>query len=261
MDLAADTPPANADAREMLAYVTAATHGEAAVRQRAQSAIDSDLIRDPHARLLAGQERYTPGHFHSIQNHLGALRIEDALFVPPPPAEVERLMSDLDSLFHYQPDGNRVTSVLMRAAIAHVQFEAIHPFIDGNGRIGRMLLAENEPPIHLATFLKIRQRDYGNALREARMRLNWVPWVTLFLECVIASCRHTGQIIDELDDLQGQWRAQLSASRKRRHATVWRVVVLLIGQPVITAREVVRQLSVTFPAANGAIACFRRIRC
>ena len=259
MDLAADTPPANADARETLAYVTAATYGEAAVRKRGQAAIDSELIRDLHARLLAGQDRHTPGHFRTIQNHIGALRIEDALFVPPPPAEVERLMADLDSLFDYQPDGNMLTSVLMRAAIAHVQFEAIHPFIDGNGRIGRMLLplmllAEEEPPIHLATFLKIRQRDYGNALREAQMRLNWVPWVTLFLECVIASCRHTGQIIDELDDLQGQWSAQLSASRKRRHATVWRIVALLIGQPVLTAKEVARQLNVTFPAANDAIA-------
>jgi Fic family protein len=71
---------------------------------------------------------------------------------------------------------------------------------------------------------------------------------------VIASCRHTGQIIDELDDLQGQWSAQLSASRKRRHATVWRIVALLIGQPVLTAKEVARQLNVTFPAANDAIA-------
>lgn len=259
MDLAGDIPQVNVDACETLAYVAAATYGEERVRQQGQAALNSQLIQELHGRLMGGQARYTPGHFRTIQNHIGGLSLEQAMFVPPPSTEVKRLMSDLETLLQYQPDGNMVTSILMRAAIAHVQFEAIHPFIDGNGRIGRMLLpmmlqADGEPPIHLATFLKIRQRDYYAALRDAQMRLSWAPWVSLFLECVIASCRHTGHIIEVLDDLQVQWSVQLSARRRRLDATVWRVADILVGQPVITANEVARQLSVTFPAANDAIA-------
>lgn len=259
MDMLDDVPPVNADASETLAYVNAATYGDEQIREHGQAALNCNLIRELHGRLLNGQARYTPGQFKTAQNHIGGVRIEHALFVPPPPSEVDRLMSDLETLLQYQPDGNMVTSILMRAAIAHVQFEAIHPFIDGNGRIGRVLLplmlqADGEPPIHLATFLKLRHRDYYDALRAAQMKLIWGPWVTLFLECIIASCRHTGQLIEEFDDLQARWSVQLKERRKRADATVWRVVDLLVGQPVITANAVARQLRVTFPAANDAIA-------
>lgn len=259
MDLADEAIPADADAGETLAYVDAATFGEEAVRARSQSALTRQLLLDLHARLMAGNPRAQPGRFRTTQNHLGGPRIEDAVFVPPPPGEVERLMADLEGLLQYAPEGNLVSSILMRAAIAHAQFEAIHPFTDGNGRIGRMLLplmlqAEGEPPIHLATFLKRRQGEYYEKLRAAQMRLDWTPWVGLFLDSVIASCRHTGQLIVEIDDIQTAWNEQLQARRKRRHATIWRVAELLPGQPVITAKEAARQLQVTFPAANDAIA-------
>lgn len=259
MDLGDDAAPDDADAGTTLAYVAAASHGEAAVTARGQAALDLDLIRTLHAHLMAAYPRATPGWFRTLQNHIGGLRIEQAVFVPPPPGEVEHLMADLVNLLHYAPEGNMMSSVLMRAAIVHAQFEATHPFIDGNGRIGRLLLplmlqAEDEPPIHLATFLKIRQREYYEALREAQMRLNWSPWVQLFLDCVIASCRHTGLIVAEIDDLQTAWAEQLRARRKRRHATIWRVLELLPGQPVLSAKEAARQLDVTFPAANDAIA-------
>jgi Fic family protein len=259
MDLSDEAAPENADAGETLAYVDAATHGEAAVRAHGQSALNQQLLLDLHARLMAGNPRAQPGRFRTVQTHIGGLRIENAVFIPPPPGEVERLMADLEGLLQYAPEGNLVSSVLMRAAIAHAQFEAIHPFTDGNGRIGRMLLplmlqAEGEPPIHLATFLKLRQREYYEKLRTAQMRLDWTPWVGLFLDSVIASCRHTGQLVLEIDDIQAGWNEQLQARRKRRHATIWRVVELLPGQPVITAKEAARQLQVTFPAANDALA-------
>lgn len=259
MDLADKAIPADADASETLAYVDAATFGEEAVRAHGQSALTRQLLLKLHARLMAGSPRAQPGHFRTVQNHIGGLRIEDAVFIPPPPGEVERLMADLEDLLQYAPEGNLVSSILMRAAIAHAQFEAIHPFTDGNGRIGRMLLplmlqAEDEPPIHLATFLKRRQGEYYEKLRAAQMRLDWTPWVSLFLDSVIASCRHTGQLVVEIDDIQAGWNEQFQARRKRRHATIWRVAELLPGQPVITAKEAARQLQVTFPAANDAIA-------
>jgi Fic family protein len=259
MDLGDEPAAGDADAGETLAYVNASSHGDEAIRERGQSALTRQLLLELHARLMAGNPRAQPGRFRTVQNHIGGLRIEDAAFVPPPPGEVERLMADLEGLLQYEPEGNLVSSVLMRAAIAHVQFEAIHPFTDGNGRVGRMLLplmlqAEDEPPIHLASFLKRRQGEYYEKLRAAQMRLDWTPWVGLFLDSVIASCRHTGQLILEIDGIRAGWNALLQARRKRRHATIWRIVELLPGQPVITAKEAARQLQVTFPAANDALA-------
>ncbi len=259
MDLGDDANLGDADAGETLAYVDAATHGEEIVRAQGQSALNRQLLLDLHARLMAGNPRALPGRYRAGQTYIGGPRIENAVFIPPPPGEIEHLMADLENLLHYAPEGNLVSSILMRAAIAHAQFEAIHPFTDGNGRIGRMLLplmlqAEGEPPIHLASFLKRRQGEYYEKLRAAQMRLDWTPWVGFFLDSIIASCRHTGQLIVEIDDIQAGWTEQLQARRKRRHATIWRVAELLPGQPVITAKEAARQLQVTFPAANDAIA-------
>lgn len=104
---------------------------------------------------------------------------------------------------------------------------------DGNGRVGRLLLplmfkAEGAPPIHLATFLKVRQREYYDALLAAQTRLNWSPWVCLFLECVIASCQHTIRLFESLHATQGRWRDRIAATRRCRHATILQVADMLL---------------------------------
>jgi Fic family protein len=167
-------------------------------------------------------------------------------------------MEDLQRLLNYEPEGVAVVSILLRAAIAHAQFEAIHPFRDGNGRTGRLLIplmfkADGAPPIHLASFLKLRQREYYDGLWRVQTRLEWAPWIHLFLESVIASCRHTMQIFDHLQVIQARWKGVLTAKAKRRHATVWKVAELLLGQPVVTVNAVSSRLGVTFPAANDAV--------
>jgi Fic family protein len=167
-------------------------------------------------------------------------------------------MDDLLGLLQYEAEGVAVTSILLRAAIAHVQFEAIHPFLDGNGRVGRLLLplmfkAEGAPPIHLASFLKLRQQEYYNALLQVQTRLVWEPWIRLFLESVIASCRHTTRLFEDLQTIQGRWQSILTEQSKRRHATIWRVTELLLGQPVVTVNSIAGRLGVTFPAANDAV--------
>ena len=199
-----------------------------------------------------------PGEWRTVQNYIG-IRLETATYVPPPVSELQRLMNDLQGLLGYDPDGMMHVSILMRAAIAHVQFEAIHPFLDGNGRVGRLLLplmfkAEGAPPIHLATFLKVRRREYYEALLEVQTRKNWAPWIRVFLECVVASCRHTIQLFDGLQRIQASWTTRIAATGRRRHATIWRVADMLLGQPLVTANKVSERLAVSFPAANDAIA-------
>lgn len=170
-------------------------------------------------------------------------------------------MTDLDRLIRYRrdPESHHELGVLARATIVHAQFEAIHPFVDGNGRIGRLLfplmfLGDGGLPIHVATFLKRRQHEYYDALLEVQMKLRWAPWVELFLECLVASCRHTVQLLGDLRNIAERWQGRLKARRARRHATVWRVADVLLGQPVVTVTALAKRLNVTFPSANAAVA-------
>lgn len=246
------------DADETLGYVRAFALGSREVDRRGQAALDLEMLQSLHAKLLEAQDQFAPGHWRTIQNHIG-MRLETARYVPPPAAEVPRLMADLAGLLQYEPDGVVEVSILMRAGIAHAQFEAIHPFLDGNGRTGRLLLplmlkAAGAPPVHLATFLKLRQDEYYDALWQAQVRLNWTPWMRLFLESVVASCRHTVQVFADLRIIQDRWQAVLAEKGKRRHAAIWGVTHLLLGQPVVTVNAVAERLGVTFPAANDAIA-------
>lgn len=247
----------NADARETFAYVRAYMAGCTAVEQRGVQALNGEMITGLHRVLMADQARAMPGELRTVQNYIG-MPPEMARFVPPPADHVPALLADLIGLLQYEPDGVLQVSVLMRAAIAHARFEAIHPFLDGNGRTGRLLLplmfmAAGEPPIHLATFLKVRQREYYDALLEVQMRLNWEPWLRLFLECVIASARHTVQLFSVLAVIRQRWQGVLTDQRKRRHATIWRAIELLLGQPIITVGELARRLETAFPAANTAV--------
>jgi hypothetical protein len=117
-----------------------------------------------------------------------------------------------------------------------------------------MFLDQGGLPIHLATFLKCRQREYYDALLEVQMKLRWQAWVELFLECTVASCRHTVHLLRELRAIAERWRARLTARRTRSHAAIWRVVDLLLGQPVVTVNVLVERLKVTFPSANAPVA-------
>ena len=257
------TPDAvsDSDAEETLNYVRAYTLGVVQVRKQRQLALDGAQIRAMHGHLMSGNPRATPGQLRRVQNFIGGLKIEQARFIPPPPEEVPRLMTDLDRLIRYPPDpeSHYDLSLLSRAAIVHAQFEAIHPFVDGNGRVGRllfplMLLADGGHPIHLATFLKCRQREYYDALLDVQMKLHWSPWIELFLECTIASCRHTVHLLRELRTVAERWQERLKTRGTRKHASVWRVAHLLLGQPVVTVTSLVERLKVTFPSANAAVA-------
>ena len=262
-ELEVGTPDAiaNADADQTLNYLRAYTLGATRVREQGGRALDTRLICTLHSQLMSGEVRAAPGEFRSIQNFIGGLKMEQARFIPPPPADVPRLMADLDRVIRYEPDpeSHYQIHVLTRALIAHAQFEAIHPFIDGNGRVGRLLfplmfLGNADLPIHLATFLKQRQREYYDALLEVQMKLRWSAWIELFLECTVASCRHTVSLLRELGRIAERWRERLKARPTRKHAVVWRVTELLLGQPVVTVSALVERLEASFPSVNAAVA-------
>ncbi len=262
-EIEAGTPEAmaNADAQQTLSYLHAYTMGVSRVRTKGTGALDTRLICSLHGQLMKGNPRAVPGKLREIQNFIGGLKFESARFIPPPPAQVPRLMAGLDRLIRDEPDPESHVrfGVLTRAAVVHAHFEAIHPFVDGNGRVGRMLLplmflGDGEQPVHLATFLKRRQQEYYDALLRVQMRLDWSDWVELFLQSVIASCRHTVHLLGDLRTLAEQWRERLQKRRVRKHAAVWPLTDLLLGQPVVTVNALTDRLNVSFQAANAAVA-------
>jgi len=262
-ELEVGTPDAviDVDADQTLNYLRAYMLGTAQVQAQGRRALDTRLICAMHSQLMNGEPRAVPGEFRGVQNFIGGLKMEHARFIPPPPAEVPRLMADLDRLIRYEtdPESHYQINVLSRAPIVHAQFEAIHPFVDGNGRVGRLLfplmfLGDGDLPIHLATFLKRRQREYYDALLEVQIKLRWAAWIKLFLECTVASCRHTVHLLRELGNIANRWRERLEARRTRKHAVVWRLTDLLLGQPVVTVNALVERLQVPFQSANAAVA-------
>lgn len=176
------------DVTEVSNYVAALEHG--LVRLREGFPLCNRLLREIHARLLASGRgaQKQPGEFRTTQNWLGGTRPGNAQFVPPPPQEVEPCMGALERYLH-APDA---PGALVKAALAHVQFETIHPFLDGNGRVGRLLIALilhhdgvlRQPLLYLSLYFKQHRAEYYRQLDAVRHTGDWETWLDFFLEGV-----------------------------------------------------------------------------
>jgi Fic family protein len=244
-------------------YVKALEYGLQEMARGGIAALTVDLIRELHARLMEGVRAYgdPPGEFRTRQNWIGGIRIYDAKFVPPPPARVPECLQDLVGLLQYVPDEEDFFEVplVMRMAIVHAQFETIHPFLDGNGRVGRILLplmlaAEGYPPVYLAGFLKANQEIYYQTLGAVQLRGEWTEWVRFLATGVEIACRESIQTATELSALLGSWKERIASLKLRADAAANRLPDLLIGTPVVTANQVRQALEIAFPAANRALA-------
>jgi len=248
------------DVAVTLNYVDALKHGIRVVAPRGREGLTRGLISELHARLMAGVEEYpdTPGEVRSVQVWVGGRTIYEATLVPPPPEAVPAALDDLVARLTGRPSPERPyeVSIVMRMAIAHAQFEAIHPFRDGNGRVGRlipplMLVAEGSQPVYLAGALMRARGDYNRLLAGVQLRGEWAPWVAFFAECVIDGCSESIRLAKELLALREGWLGRLS--RVRSHATARSLADELLGQPVVTAPLMARRLGVSYRVANGAV--------
>jgi Fic family protein len=212
---------------EPLNYVQAMAHGLA--RVEGGFPLSSRLLREIHEVLVSDARggQMAPGEFRTTQNWIGGTRPGNARFVPPPPRDVIPAMSDLERFLHDQP---AQTPILLKAALAHAQFETIHPFLDGNGRLGRLLVtlllcAEarvlSRPVLYLSLYLKRNRDEYYERLQRVRTHGEWEEWVRFFLEGVIdvaASATDTTRRLVEIVDrdrrrIQSLGRAATSAAR------------------------------------------------
>jgi Fic family protein len=228
------------DVEEVSNYVAALRHG--LKRLSDGFPLSLRLITEMHSVLLntgRGKER-TPGEFRRTQNWIGGTRPGNAVYVPPP---VEQLMDCLSQFEQFLHDKHEPTPALLKAAMAHVQFETIHPFLDGNGRLGRLLITLllcwkkmlKEPMLYLSLYLKAHRQQYYELLNNVRLNGDWEAWLEFFAEAVISTARQAVDTARRLVVLSAQDREAISGLG-RISGSVLRVHQGLLEHPIVTAK-------------------------
>lgn len=245
------------DVVEVSNYVAALDHG--LTRLRAGFPLSNRLIREIHGVLLSrgrgsGKD---PGEFRRSQNWIGGSRPGNVAFVPPPHTAVLDCMAALERFLHAEDDG---LPVLVRAGLAHVQFETIHPFLDGNGRVGRLLITLllcragvlSEPLLYLSLYLKQRRSDYYALLDSVRRDGDWEAWLTFFLEGVRVTAAGAVETAQRLAGIFRDHRAAIE-TKGRRAGSALRVHQAIKARPLLSMPQVCRTTGLSFPAASSAM--------
>ncbi len=251
------------DVVEVSNYVAALEHG--VTRLREGFPLSNRLIREMHEKLLSrgrGSEK-SPGEFRRSQNWIGGTRPGIAHFVPPPPSEVENCMAQFERFIH---DQHLPYPALVKAALAHVQFETIHPFLDGNGRIGRLLIALllhvsgvlSQPLLYLSLYFKLHRTEYYRLLDVVRSDGDWEAWLDFFLEGVEQTATGAVQTAQRLVKLFSD-----DASRIQRlgriTATALRTHDAFRARPILTLKEICKRTGISFPAAAKGVAALTKL--
>lgn len=217
------------------------------------------LLCEAHRLLLDGVRGATkqPGELRRSQNWIGGTRPGNAVFVPPPPGHVPDLLADLERFIH---DPHPALPPLVRIALIHAQFETVHPFLDGNGRIGRLLIAIlletwgllPEPLLHLSGYLKEHQTEYYHRLLKTRTEGDWEGWVSFFLKGIATAAADAERTIIETASVLAADRRKLLAVPKGASAA-YRLFAFLPMMPRFTIQQAKRTLDTTFPTATAAV--------
>ena len=247
-----------ADVRITEAYVRALDLG--ILHLARGSAIDLALVLKLHECLMQGERATIKiGAWRERQAWIGSSRIEEATFVPSPAAFLQEAMLEFEqNALNYQPADDEQTelSLLAELAIVHAQFETIHPFQDGNGRVGRLLLPlklhlKALAPLYVSGTLLARRSDYYAALLDVQLRGSWSGWVKLLSEAVLEACTESVSIAEDLLALTNRWAQTLKGVRS--DSAIHKVLPFLIGYPVTTVEQTARILKVSNQAANTAL--------
>lgn len=242
------------DVREVSNYVAAMQHG--LDRLREGMPMSNRLLREIHGKLLArgrGSDKQ-PGEFRTSQNWIGGTRPGNAAFVPPPPDLVPEGMGELEKFLHARHDG---LPTLVRAALAHVQFETIHPFLDGNGRIGRLLITLllceagvlRTPMLYLSLYFKQHRQEYYGLLDTVRAVGDFEAWLSFFLKGVVTTAAGAFETVRRLTDLFATDRT-LIRTQGRKAGSALRVHEALQRRPVTRLQDAAVATGLTFPTAS-----------
>lgn len=253
---AGEAPSANraADVREVANYIDSLRYG---LEQMRDHPLSLRLLRELHERLMRGVRgnEADPGEFRSSQNWIGrpGCAISEASYVPPPPGEVVAILEQLE---RYLRSDDAANPPLVRLALIHGQFEMIHPFLDGNGRMGRLVLTLllvhwgllSVPLLYLSAFFERRRGEYYGHLLSLSQRSAWEEWIAYFLEGVRSEALDAAQRAKRLQDLQRDWRAGFTSVRGA--ALTLLLVDALFEAPIVTIPRAQQILGVTYPSAK-----------
>lgn len=246
------------DITEVSNYVDAMMHGLERLKDPKGLPLCLRLLREMHGRLLqSGRgENKVPGEFRRSQNWLGGTRPGNVEFVPPPIHEMEACLSALE---RFMQDDSRPMPPLVKAGLLHVQFETIHPFLDGNGRLGRLLIALflvekgvlREPLLYLSLYLKTRREDYYRLLQEVRLKGNWETWLEFFLAGVADTANNAYESAMGIVSLFRSDREKIAACRDQTHSML-RIHELMQTSPFLNAAQARRRTGLSAPTVNKA---------
>jgi Fic family protein len=250
------------DIREVSNYVDAMMYG---LERLEKLPLSLRLIRETHARLMQSGRggSKSPGEFRRSQNWIGGTRPGNALFVPPAPNELDACLAALEHFMH--EDQSRLPAVI-KAGLIHVQFETIHPFLDGNGRIGRLLVTLylcmngvlGKPLLYLSLYLKTYRADYYRLLQEVRERGAWEAWLNFFLKGLAEIANQAFDAATRIVDLFKSDRERITAKSDRAGSAL-RVHEHLQQNPFLTANLLVERTGLTAPTINAALADLERL--
>ena len=244
------------DVKEVQNYVHAIEYG---LKRLEELPLSLRLIRELHAILMEGVrgEQATPGEFRQSQNWIGppGCTLDDATFMPPPVAEMKESLDQLEKFLH----ADTQLPPLVELALIHYQFETIHPFLDGNGRIGRLLITLflcqrsilNKPLLYLSAFFERHRQEYYDRLLEVSQRGAWRQWLEFFLQAVVTQSDDAVRRARRLLDLHRIYYQ--TSLGKHLPPTAMKLVELIFVKPVLNARVTQESLKVTYPGAQKAI--------
>jgi len=251
------------DVQEVSNYVAALNHGLSRLHEGFPLSLR--LIKEIHGVLLnkGRGSSQAPGEFRNSQNWIGGTRPGNAAFVPPPAEQVLECMGKLELFLHNQP---KATPSLQKAALAHVQFETIHPFLDGNGRLGRLLitliLCEQKvlqaPMLYLSLYFKTHRKYYYELLNNVRLTGNWEAWLNFFAEAVIVTADQAVDTAQQLHNLSNEDQDKINELGRAAKSTLL-VHRALMEHPISTAGSLVKKTGSTAATVNKSLGHLERL--
>jgi len=256
-------PEKRDDWNEVQNYVQAMTE---AITELDHVPLSVRLLKQTHAILMQGVrgEHKAPGDFRTSQNWIGGTSLSNAVFIPPHHDSVRELMGDLEKFWHNQavnvPD-------LIRIAVSHYQFETIHPFLDGNGRIGRLLITLylinrgllDKPSLYLSDYLERNRAQYYDSLTQVRLSNDMTQWVIFFLQAILETAESSKKTFKKIMSMRNGLEAKM-VTLGRRAENARKLLLYLYTKPIVNSAAVSRLLGITPRAANGLIAEFIKLK-
>lgn len=250
-----------ADAREVTNYVHALNYG---IERLESFPLSLRLIREIHEKLLAsgrGSER-TPGEFRKTQNWIGphGSTLANAAFIPPAVDDMHDALHELEQYIHQDDD----LPPLIKIALIHAQFETIHPFVDGNGRMGRLLITFwlyqqnilHQPLLYLSYYFKRNRAEYYDRLMSVRLKGEWEEWIKFFLRGIIEISRESTDSAKQIDELRARKTALIDSKKGLNTLHARKLLDQLFITPTVTRMSVAKLLNISAPTANSLVQFF-----